>query len=1259
MTSLKTSLFFLSSSGSLHLQECIIHGNSSSAQGAPLQSSLFVLQGGSTTIESSTLAGFWFATTPAISFSDGCSVNLTNSSTSDISRISGNGGGIEGIVGTNMGEANGFKLSSLTFRNCEALRGDDLFVRAFDLSVIASSEKLKFSIDENNLTSLEGYESSTTNNTYSIPLILYFRVFSASACVAGKEGHDYTACGFSDFPCSTVEYALDLHYKTTPGFISFLRSFVLNSQLILKQQAVHFSSEPAGSSIGISCNQDEICTSTIETRTKCLFAQIWFSLNSSLNENRECVFHCCNESLSFSDCSFSADSVVAASLVIASNGSLDVQNMTISVTEFSARPAFVVSGNDSSFTCKNFKLENEITSFESAVVLLTDKSSLEISDSEIKNTALVQNSAIEIEASTSATVKKTTFRNVKKQSGSGGTISGVAGLEKSVSVENCSFENCKCQGAENASGGALSIEVSEGGFFSFTESHINQCSVNKTSGFGGGLFITLGTNTNADFLLKDSLFSNNEAKYGNDVYLICDDLNSAVTHSRFQLTFHNEEGKEIVELTGHDRNRFVDVNTDLLIFLFQLKSDVVHISSDNGFEMIGCGTAKYPCSSLSKGFANIDTDAEHKKLIICVQSVVDSSCNVSNFSIESNAQQQDETVKSFLIFEGSENDIADGCLQNSFDLSFQFISLLLDRSLLNKQGVIVSTKWGVLSFVSCSFGSNCSELFSHMQLVVIKSGTLSISDMSINQLNLDKPLFEINSGCFCSMCRIEASDLAANSGVFEITNGTQEDANGVSEIKMNSSSFQNVSCSKDGGAVFSCSPTSSSALLIDNSSFDICRADMFERGGMMLQCLNQDRRFEMNNSQITNCGCSVVSGKGGGVYLIVEGKLSPNFVFKSCVFNGNSAWKGRDIFVECWSISDQINEFQFQMDLRPDAFNRFDAIFGSDAAHDSPVDLIEYVTIYQHSTIVISSLPASNGVNGRQCGKATLPCETFGYGLRHLIIDYSSRLVVDTCTKIECECNISDVEIKSKIKEKANLTFAAGIAKTRGYLLSIGNNSIFNDLRFICLSEHTLPHLSLFFINSGCIYFASCVVSGERGGESSWPTAFKLTSSELVIDDFKIVNLECLSLFESNDGKLSIRGVNVEETKTSKCSILLRNTVCKIEKLNILNCDTHEGLFAVVDYSPSNQETKENEALSFSLSSFSNISLSSCSSCMCFDSISEPIELLNCSFSEPDNCAQKLGSVATFSNCSSIIAQSCSAEGSVISHSNIKNNEEI
>ncbi|KAH7830498.1 uncharacterized protein MONOS_10097 [Monocercomonoides exilis] len=718
------------------------------------------------------------------------------------------------------------------------------------------------------------------------------------------------------------------------------------------------------------------------------------------------------------------------------------------------------------------------------------------------------------------------------------------------------------------------------------------------------------------------------------------------------LSSSKEEYEDSNVFVGSDAK---NKDTNLFRFLVSYSSNVIFISI-NGSDVSKCGQKFDPCETFWKGMSQIDGNAEKKVMLIENSSFVQNAYDLSNYSFSS-ANLEKETKSELILKKPETFEILDWIFSCTGTLSFMCIDMQLDETLAEFTGVIINFKGSSVSIENCFLCSSSSIYYLDMKFVSVQSGILKLISFEVHQLKFDSTALEIWSCSSCSLTDVIVLNSVINGGFIRFIDNSTSSGNELPTIEINKSVFQNVSSTINGSCIITCTSTSSCNALINDSLFDACQSEASEKGGVIMFILGSESYYKLHNSKISSCSCSLKNGKGGGVYIKAEGNESLNLTFLKCEFQRNNAWKGRDIFVECWSIEEQINETQFQLDLRPDVYNRFDAIYGCDNRNQNPVDLIDYVTIYQQSTIIVSSSHEKNGTNGRQCGKIENPCLTVELGLRHLIFDYLSRILIDDIGNITSECNIVDMEMKSLGQEKANVMIHPSPFKSRECMILFENNVLIGSICFYLPSDFSSQHSILFLIVSGKTSFQSCGFCGTENISSISPILISSMDSELIFDEAKMSNLNCPRIAECKSGRIQLRQLKLDRIFSSKSTILLKEMNGFAEKLNISNCTIHSGSFFGIESDPSSEWAKVSNSLEFSLINISCIS--SFDSASCFDCClhENQLSLQNCSLSGCHQGNVELGSAAIFENCSCLRIKSCLFEGDLMSEGDIEINE--
>ncbi|KAH7818213.1 uncharacterized protein MONOS_7635 [Monocercomonoides exilis] len=106
----------------------------------------------------------------------------------------------------------------MEFEGCNAWKGKNVFVLGWDLSKIVNEEHFKWEMSSEELGSLDelcGWERKTTGEEgYVIPLVVYlWDNWSGNGFVSREKGGDFSGCGFSVAPCSSIDHLVSLRYS--------------------------------------------------------------------------------------------------------------------------------------------------------------------------------------------------------------------------------------------------------------------------------------------------------------------------------------------------------------------------------------------------------------------------------------------------------------------------------------------------------------------------------------------------------------------------------------------------------------------------------------------------------------------------------------------------------------------------------------------------------------------------------------------------------------------------------------------------------------------------------------------------------------------------------------------------------------------------------------------------------------------------------------------------------------------------------------
>ncbi|KAH7816117.1 uncharacterized protein MONOS_18256 [Monocercomonoides exilis] len=343
-----------------------------------------------------------------------------------------------------------------------------------------------------------------------------------------------------------------------------------------------------------------------------------------------------------------------------------------------------------------------------------------------------------------------------------------------------------------------------------------------------------------------------------------------------------------------------------------------------------------------------------------------------------------------------------------------------------------------------------------------------------------------------------------------------------------------------------------------------------------------------------------------------------SFVFEKVSFSANTAGVGNDIFVECYNISCQINETQFRFDLREESYARLNAIYGLDATeHTGSTNLIDFITIHQSDTIIVSG---NGGVDERQCGTRSLPCQSIDYGLAHLTADFISQMFVDGESAIKGEVELDEMSLSSRSRDLCNVEVESRIECTRSSVISTSNTATITRVRFVFDVEFASSHVALVEPDSGLVEMVNCSFSSKH----TEPAETRLQAQI----PFHIIRIA--------SGRCVLDGCCVADVALSVAAIHAASPIqFVVSSCVFCNLATSDPL---IDVTGSGEISASHLELANVTISKRGLSLLSCSG------VRRPMILNNCSIknSAQDNSR---GMLITLGNCSDSVIDSCLLDG--------------
>ncbi|KAH7824168.1 uncharacterized protein MONOS_3215 [Monocercomonoides exilis] len=794
-------------------------------------------------------------------------------------------------------------------------------------------------------------------------------------------------------------------------------------------------------------------------------------------------------------------------------------------------------------------------------------------------------------------------------------------ISSSVLLENCNFSNIKNTGS--GEGGVAKVTLQGNEELAMKSTNASSCSLSSSNGKGGFLYLDCQNCLNKNPFIFDVgvTFENNKAAIGKNMFILGKDFNSSVTNDSFKFDYSSMKDDETLFKGSDDFHQV----KDLFMFLIPFSSIEIFISSE-GYDVARCGSEEEPCKTMWKGMENMKKDIGRKTIQIEGSTIIRDSFNMSNYQIKKASSMGEENVKAILNYEKSVGSQMEYFMENYNHLELTNIQLQLTSGFDNSAKTIISNRKGELVISGCSFHSEAG-MNNGFDCVFVDAigGSVEVNDLSMESCNVGNSIFVIHdAGVSVHLVNVRVDSLNESKGCIlsikksepglKINEGGDEGIN----MEIEKSSFSGVKRSDNGASILESKSENTICLVVNASNITEDKAEESEKGGAISFTLGASGSMKMIDSTISQCSCSS-TGRGGGVYLATKETGFLNFTFLRMKFSANTASVGNDIFIECYNITSQINESQFQFDLRENHYSRINAIYGIDNCENKDdTDLIDFVTIHQSDTIVVSSV---NGSNDKQCGTNILPCDSINHGIMHLTSDFISQMFIVYESVIEEEINLEEMSLSSRNREMCEVEVKSNIGKTRETLITTRETVSLVRVNFVFDSYFISSHESLISPEGGILEIVNCSFESKQ-----------LMEEENT--DFASISLHLVNMVK---GELQLDGCSISNLILQESALYLSsqlpsviylltisNSTIKTSLIDIYEC----GQLTIKDFNTENISVERGEE-----------SLISCLS------MKKTMQLANCTIGGVSSKTAK-GKLMKLEDCLDVKMDSCIFDGS-------------
>ncbi|KAH7827727.1 uncharacterized protein MONOS_3919 [Monocercomonoides exilis] len=1025
-----------------------------------------------------------------------------------------------------------FCIHCARFEDCQAEKGNNMFVNAQCLRDVVSHTTFGFAHEGMTDDDLLGFEDGCREEC--VPLLSFLMEAGDVGFVGGEKSMDFSRCGLEHYPCSSIKRVVELWFGAVPRTIRIKNGFVLCEEVVMESQFWNVSGTTGGTAIEVvvppALQFDSECL--IRVSSEALLKDMCFSLPSALSPASSFIISSSN-ALSVSDCSI--EPAIGNSLNEIEFCVFQIEGGVLHMTGFSNKGSLntlsdpiIRCAGECSAELSNCVLTgiSRRNGEGSCLERSCDKKEIENSDTSIVDVIIITNCTF-------------SEYGVEEKDGCGGGMKISIGKDEGVAINgSTTFDGCKTENEadSNGRGGGMMITVGSGGSLKMKEVKFEGCEVPSGEsdevgrGLGGGMFVEL-PNQLGTFILEGMTFEGCNAWKGKNVFLSGWDLREIVNKEKFKWEMSDEELGSLGELCGWERKTTGEGYViPLVVYLWDNWSGNGFVTFESGKDFSGCGYSVAPCSSVdhlvSLRYATLET--EESKIIVSGSGLLRSSISFLSSSSSNTPVVKIEgeiygTVLRIAEEKEKDGENGDAMVASEVILSFVNVSFSLPNVLVHHLSFLKSSSMnGALSVKSCSFACEDPSKETDFCLVKVDGGSVAIEDCALKEFHFSHGLMELSSDVkvadvmnlsitntsISGRSLISLSESALSSA--SLLKGAtmlrgKENGDGVMLLSINSSSFTSITCND------------SRATIVNGGSFDggmkccvekcvmtKCLSEKSEEGGGMKVSLRSGgSELKVSGCSFGMCICSIVKGRGGGLMIDASGlgeteagtEDAPplGIMIESTRFTMNDAFVGKDMFIRCKWIEKQINETLFSLDFSQDALKLNNSICGSDE-ENRDIDLVPLITFYYGQQVFVEA----NGRDIRQCGEQTNPCKSISHGVSHIQKGIMNAIFIDGEGDIGGECVMGDVSVKPMKKVKATIHFNATVQEmgNEGNMIAFVNECVVERCVFEFGEQFSSSHSCIMKVKNGTTEMRECeclsstfvltihsTIMGVEGGE--------------------------------------------------------------------------------------------------------------------------------------------------------------------------------
>ncbi|KAH7823374.1 uncharacterized protein MONOS_4682fu16655 [Monocercomonoides exilis] len=1178
--------------------------------------------------------------------------NVTFSNCSCVGK--GNGvGGFGGAIYLDVCDWNcAFCIHYASFENCQAEKGNNIFVNAQCLRDVVSKATFGFECEGMTDSDLLGFEDGCREE-YA-PLLPFLMEAGDVGFVGGEKSLDFSRCGMEQYPCSSINKVVEVWNGDETRTIRIKNGFVLREEIVMERHFWNVTGILGDTAVDVVVPSplfDSDCLICISSGA--LLKDMCFSLPSSLSLASSFVLSSSNV-LSVSDCSVEPS---AGNLLNEIEYCIfHIDGGELFMAGFSNKGPINTLSNPI-IKCTGDGIAELLNCVLTGITRRTGGGSClericEESESESEN----GDASVVVVVVVVVVVSDCTFSEccIEEKDGCGGGMKISIGKDEEVVINgSTTFDGCKTENEadSNGRGGGMMISVGNEGGIKMKEVKFDRCEVSSGKsdevgrGLGGGIFVEL-PNQLGTFILEGMTFEGCNAWKGKNVFVSGWDLSEIVNKDHFKWEMSSEDLRSLDELCGWERKTTGEGYViPLVVYLWSNWSGNGYVSERKGGDFSGCGYSEAPCLSInhliSLRYGTLGGSESHVIIVdfVILQNslrLIQTDSDTPKISIEG---EENGTV--LRVEEENEGEVEEAMVASEVILSFVNASFVLPNVLVHHLAFLKSSSGdGALSVRSCSFVSEDASKETNFCLVRVDGGSVAIEDCSLKEFHLLQGFMELSSDVKVadvmnlstsytsvsgrSLISISESALLSERSLKEATmlkNKVNGDEDGMLSMSVNSSSFTNITCSENRATIVSAgSFECRMKCLVEGCVMTKCLSEWSEEGGgMKVSLKSRGSELRVSGCMFGMCSCSVVKGRGGGLMIDASGLDGAQtdtgdapplgILIESTRYTMNDAYVGKDVFIRCNRIEKEINEKLFSLDFSQESLKSNNSICGSDE-EKTDIDLIPLITFYYGQQVFVNA----NGRDIRQCGEQTNPCKSISCSVDHIQRGVGNVIWIDEEGDIGGECVIGDLNVKSMKKMKATVHFNATIQE-------IGNERSVIVFANECVVER-------------------CVFEFGELYEANHRYIMKVKNGTTMMRE-----CECLSSTTELIISSTIMAVEGGELQMDKCAFTrMKLSAPLIEFFGESEAVISETRIDNLESEGNVIEVGDRARVQMKMLDIQNVTLSKSGSVVKMRNAVKSVALSNCSFGKCLSSKEK-GSIVSVDNCVDVDFDSCSFLG--------------